>query len=731
MPFVDAYPDPFTPPSTGRVFHVGLTILPDDHEVDYKIWLPRVVVDGTEVEVRSGVQISDPDTDLVRKASFTLVNRPDASRFTGTALISVGIGKRVAGAWDAPSMIWLITDGSVDGGSERWAGTPQSISDSITVDVVSSNNSRLTKTSERGLIVYDSDRVTISDTDLRTLYDKDGNAYTQEIKAIPGMTLGSLLHEILVVRCGFTEVDAHELPLSEYPIDRYDCKMGEFLWNPLKAFIGMYSPIVIEDADKIIIKDSTVPQPAGVPAARPITVDDISGLSTSRSISRLDAMMLQFLGLENNYDFTTFRFEYPSETPGGSTRIDFERITIEWRKITSPTSNKVVREALNIETKKTYVGGTQTEEASDEFEFNPDGAIRSRNKTVKSLLPPDNGGGVVVGASAPSLRNSEDEVETYVYAAHPFKPRAMYRSQSNTRTSGLVINDADNPNIYGDPAKQAASVALRSNNIVAGQTYSYETLKTRSESSAPQPDGSVLTRVLIIDEVNPSNPVDYIEKRPGDIAEMGAAPQQQEMPVFSVDNPTRSLERIQNFAVNQLPLKFALPLTKRVLAAIKAGLRTGSAPFIGYDATLKKGVSVAIYDRVGVFFGNFFITGWSIEITREGGLIMTLTVKEMAASSGSLQELDSYTSTMTEGDQVIWTFPIDCVAGFFLSTGPTSVPNVVIEAKHVGGLSWIDLETGDLALAPWDGTTEDFDIRLTAGAVAVPTEVPFDLFVRE
>ncbi len=56
-------------------------------------------------------------------------------------------------------------------------------------------------------------------------------------------------------------------------------------------------------------------------------------------------------------------------------------------------------------------------------------------------------------------------------------------------------------------------------------------------------------------------------------------------------------------------------------------------------------------------------------------------------------------------------FQIGCMAGTYLRG--TAVDDVAVEARIVGDVSWINLETTPIDLTPYDDTFQDFELRFT------------------
>jgi hypothetical protein len=44
----------------------------------------------------------------------------------------------------------------------------------------------------------------------------------------------------------------------------------------------------------------------------------------------------------------------------------------------------------------------------------------------------------------------------------------------------------------------------------------------------------------------------------------------------------------------------------------------------------------------------------------------------------------------------------------------TPAPDLIVEGRHSGNITWVDLETTGISLSPWDGDIEIFEVRFTA-----------------
>ncbi len=70
---------------------------------------------------------------------------------------------------------------------------------------------------------------------------------------------------------------------------------------------------------------------------------------------------------------------------------------------------------------------------------------------------------------------------------------------------------------------------------------------------------------------------------------------------------------------------------------------------------------------------------------------------------------------------------IRCRAGYELTS--TAVTNVAVEGRVTGGGGFTNLETTPIDLTPYDGTDQDFDIKITSEAVTAARLRDFTLSV--
>jgi hypothetical protein len=736
MSFIDAFPEPPTPTSTSDRLNFIFDIIPAGlFDNAKKLWEPRLKVDGTEVQIMGTATPSETEEQIGWNLTVTLLKPSQYSLFTNSASIDFGFGQKIAGAWDAATFVTILTGAKVHALKRTKVGPQNNPQDAVTVTIVSNDLDRLAKTAERGLIIYDSDRTNISDADLKPILDVDGHSYTPEIIPIPGLKLSDIFAEVFLNRCDFDWVKT-DLPADDYPILQYRVNIGQRFYDGVKGFVGMYSaaitPLTNGDGDGIWITDTTIVQPAGFPTPKRVSVDQAISIELGTERQRLDALILQYSSLENNYDYTTFDFKN-STTVKGAVETDVERITIEFRKITSPTTNVIVRTALNIENKVTTLNGIEIDESSDDYEFDGKGRVNRQTKTIKKLLPT---GGVTYSTSA--MQNVRTEEEEYSYAPHPFRPRTDITERRDFHSRGLMAKIVDTViATTGAPLQMEATKAHRSGYLandvsVTDVILSEAAILSRSETAEPLRDGTVRVHVFEVDELTGLVIRDDTENRPGEVGLSGQHTSNDELIVYAAPGGTRSVDRVESLSIQELPLKYGIPLGRRILKQRQSDAGTVNIPVLGWDETLRKGFPITAVDpRNGADLGTFLITGRSITIDKTG-LVMNLTGRAMAASTQPPAEIERYATVIQASTAQTFSVSLLCLAGNGISLDPTNVSNLSIEARHVEipARPWVNLEAGgSIDLAEWDGNTEPFEIRVTASAVAAVIREDFGIVI--
>lgn len=89
--------------------------------------------------------------------------------------------------------------------------------------------------------------------------------------------------------------------------------------------------------------------------------------------------------------------------------------------------------------------------------------------------------------------------------------------------------------------------------------------------------------------------------------------------------------------------------------------------------------------------------------------------------------IQSFPFSIDAGEEKTFTVRIECRSGSYLRS--ETVSDLTVEARKVGDSDWIDLEASEIDLAPFDGTRQNFEIRMTAAAVSSAQTRNFKLTV--
>lgn len=555
-----------------------------------KDWSPE---DWFEYDIGPNWALSVGEKGVGETFEFTLNLPADLDHFSGPdTRCDFSIGRRSSlGAWTDPVIL---------SGYMRFAQARHQISfgqtgpvDQIVVTLESSHNAKIEATPELDLIIYDPALETIDETTLEPIVDSRGGYYYPEVIRKNGLTLHYLFQKIFVDRCGF---GAFQTNIPNYGIKRYDCSAGSSYYSALVGYIGMWEPLLYTEGDTLWIVDTSMVSPSNLPAGRPYSPKIYRNVSNTDARDRVGGLVLQYIELASQWDYYTIATDDPEVTTSGTTSTSVVRTYREYRKLSIPFV--VQRRALDKEVTTIREGdptfGTIVEIITNDLIYDYSGRIKSRVRTVDSLLPDSLG--------FFSMQRSETETETYTYTQHPFKQRQIYvKEKKYTRTSLMVWN-TETPHL-GSPFKQTLKDAHRSGNLtweLLATTGAVRSIpaETRIETARPLRSGDVRVSVLERDELANVITKQYTEERAGDIGLSTLSPSQQRMYVFPEVAPDPELNsRLDTFHIGEVPLAVGLPLAKRVLKQRMENNGRIEMEGIGFDRSMKIGGPVSLYGR--------------------------------------------------------------------------------------------------------------------------------------
>lgn len=89
--------------------------------------------------------------------------------------------------------------------------------------------------------------------------------------------------------------------------------------------------------------------------------------------------------------------------------------------------------------------------------------------------------------------------------------------------------------------------------------------------------------------------------------------------------------------------------------------------------------------------------------------------------------LSAFPLTIFSGETKTLTIRVECRTGYFLRS--ENVVGLTVEARRTGAEAWTNIETTPLDLSSFNGTRQNYEIRLIADATAIIQRRNFKLTV--
>lgn len=578
-------------------------------------WLPRLKVDGTEVPVTDWSWTEAPNMaggDL----QVTLARPDDRSLFTPSASLEFSIGRKIRDGgliiWDEASMYVFMGSSTVNGYSLNIGWGTNAPTDTVSVTGSSSLDDKLGLTPATDEIIYDSLRQTLSLDNFEPVVDTEGRFYFPTLTPIANLTLYKMFQKVWVDRCGFSGFQTN---IPNFPLNRVDCKMGQGYSESVKGYFGMFEPVIFPVDNDIWLVDTSTALPAGFPSPRQVEVKEYRTLSLTKAMSRLDALLVEYVEQRLDYDYVTNRTETKTEDNGvfgtpGFTSTFTVRFLHEYRKFSHP--GVVLRSELYHEERTTTSGSVGTISiVTENYTYDSQNRLTLRVKTEQGRIPQLDDPEIF------ELGDISQERETLAYAVHPFQPRASFMQRRNVATNGLIAIDTENQQL-GKDFEREFSTAYRSGNLVESMTTRFGAIRSLSETFEPLRNGSVRVTTKEVDALANSVVSETREDRVGDISINGLSPQQNVMLVFDDENTTRATGRVDTVHFGELPVSIMVPLARRVLKTRKQKAETINCDVVGFDPILRRGMTIEAIGRRDVSLGNFIILGRQVKGDRTG-----------------------------------------------------------------------------------------------------------------
>lgn len=682
------------------------------------LWLPRLKVNGVEVSVVSGQFIESAD-DAGAEVELLVTDVDDASLFVDGAVYDFGLGEEVKhGSWNESTFEWLIRNGEKVGSVKQTSQNDRTLQDTFTVRIKSQSKGRLQRCPERPYVLYNSAVQSVNAEDFEVLTDTDGNEYVTEVEGVAGLRLYQMIKEIFVDRCGFSWYYTN---IPDYVISRVDCPIGVPYLQSVRHLFGISDPVVMEIDNYIYILDTTMAMPAGFPAPVSVDADRYRTLTVSEEVTGLDGVILTYVESGYGYDYVTLDSKVKEVTSGTFGSDDYVSTLVEqkfreYRKFSMP--GVVLKRELYYESRQvdtTLDGSAQT--VVDSKRYDSRNRLTQRDYSVESREL-DIDLSVALGTPSRSKVQVETIEERYTYEAHPFQANREYLAKKESRRDALILVDADNQQLGGN-FEQEYRVGARSGNLKEGQTTRFGLITKGVDTWKPLRNGMVEVSEFEYNFVARQATKDGVPREePGDVAIHALAPQQKEIIVLREAGMTRTSRPLGSVHGGEMPVQYLIPLVRRLVFAMGSESRQVQSELIGFDPVIKKGLPIRFYDR-GVDKGVHLPMGRTIAFGPQGAFVQ-LQCKQLREvsdySAGDSNPVGTFTQLLESNDSKVFNIKLQCKAGYELRS--TSHPAITVEAKRLSDVSWTGIEGSGLDLTPYDGTVQDFQVRLTTGALS-------------
>lgn len=613
----------------------------------------KLYVDEVEIPFKRAtwtVAASNPagslEVEIPRLSDRTVFNRTDTIRLT--------VEEYLAGSW---STIKTYCNGSILATSEyNLENQDDRPNDSFKITVLPVLQQKLHIGPDQLVVLYDGSTTSVDEDSLETVDNIDGTAGTVTVTPMAGMTLADVLDFVADAMglAGYrTNINA-----SVWPLTRVDFPAAQPYWNTVAGIIGNHEPkLSIDASNYLVIRDGTL---TDYITSRQMTLANFQRVNLQKTIERYKGCHVTYQLNDSDWDYWTFNTRHPYQwwegVVGQYPKIESEIWEQKFYKIgfSAPVETRTLKEYHF-----TYANNTTAIAATGEVFSYLNGQVIRRDKrdfgirkvpqswiTAQSGIP-----GPLAGFSA-SFGGPEDsytgtnatyqestglvliqtERETFTHLSHPFVPDAMYEAERDHWVKGLIVVDADNPQL-DDDFEQPLSRAQDSGNLADGQNSRYGTTDYKGESKRVLSNRKVLIRQRGNTPLNSSSGIQYMDVedvRVGDVDIPLIKPVTKNVYVTQGADATASLYRSIHAGESPMivwhPLALRLNRKQDYPGGINASLPT-------YDETMEIGnvIDPRVDGRASSSLGIFEITGYTDVIAPldEGGFQTSINAKQI------------------------------------------------------------------------------------------------------
>lgn len=575
------------------------------------------LVDSTGAEIDITWFSIEAPRGAVGKLFSVQIAKKDLSLVTLDKTYTLQIGKR-ATARGAITWHTIVGNAEVDSRAfSRGWGTNQP-SDTLSFGAVASIEDKLNRYPSGSIIFYDGGKISVSIDDLERIYDTDGHRVETEIRNIYGLNLYYLLGHLRKLT-GFASINTN---IPNFELSRADFPFTQSLRASISGVIGTFEPVLFTVGNDLWILDKTaaVPEEFSPQALSPDTFKDWQMQMPSGPI--LDGFLLSYVDSNTQANFYVDRLVQTTEETGqygnaDYTRTETSRTYRDWKNTSDPLV--VLRSEIIREVRSVYQNLlTLIERETETHTFDAQGKRTNTLRTREAFVPDLNNEGAF------SLQTTRRETQSVFYTPDPKNSKRFLQNKVITQIRGLIAVDAENTYLDKEgnqaPFKKEFEKAHEAGNISLSMTTEFGPLETVTETLTPLGNNQYQVRVSVYDHLleKTKNPVS--EPKTGDATLNGSSGRSRKLLVLreGLTQATRTGRPIETFAVGELPLYFAKPLARRMLARRLAKKQSGTIEIAGFDETVERGVFFRVLDRDATSFGIFLAEGYSVEGTNLG-----------------------------------------------------------------------------------------------------------------
>lgn len=564
----------------------------------------RLFINNVETDIRSA-RWSNPAENL---GSILTVNlsKTGLNAVPNNAVFKFQIGEYTGAGWEWTT---ILENGKLDSRNLSRSWGDKRPNDTLSFSTLSPIEDRFALAPRKNIFCYDSSRTKIDITEVKTIYDTNGNPIPNEVRAFSVLSLKNLLDIAFVEICGFDYV---ETDILNYPILKNAFSFKQTAKDSVSPFIGNFRPHFVPLADGgLRILNGVKPIDGALLTSVEINEDDYENLSLQSRGVLSDGLTILY---QSNplYGTVTTRPKNWTEPNGGNFGdANYTETVINqiWKDYKDANGNLLDSKLISDKRTK-YKNVLITEEITEEHFYNGQGLETEVRTTRRALLPS-------LPSGTKTLQLVKEIVKENFHKNDPFDPGRIYTAKSVQQISGLYTIDSTNKQL-GENVKRDYELTADSFNLTEDMTTGTGELWTIIEDFVPIGNGQVRcytsgTNHLTDAPIEPTSDI-----RAGDISINGAISEQLELVIWKDGvEPGKGLPP-RDYNIGEIPLQFGIPLAEAELANQDAHKLTGGINVLGFNKNLRRGQFFKGKGRGTEDLGNYLVEGFDVTMENLG-----------------------------------------------------------------------------------------------------------------